>query len=126
MQKNGKDWELVKQAIESRTVTQIRTHAQKFFIKLGKVVPPNMDPITFMKNNPTSFFVNFNNEDNGKDSIENAKPGIEGEQACKKAVDPVPILSIKNDQNGTAPPILDNPKAPPIKKRIKYICFFIV
>ena len=34
--KYGKDWKIVEKQIHSRTGSQVRSHAQKFFIKLSK------------------------------------------------------------------------------------------
>lgn len=34
---HGKDWKLVEKVVGSRTGSQVRSHAQKFFIKLLKV-----------------------------------------------------------------------------------------
>lgn len=36
IQKHGKKWELVSQMLKTRSVVQVRTHAQKYFIKLDK------------------------------------------------------------------------------------------
>lgn len=34
--KTGKDWKQIAKAIPTRTIVQIRTHAQKYFMKLEK------------------------------------------------------------------------------------------
>ena len=36
LEKYGKDWEAISKFIKSRNVTQIRSHAQKMFIKMKK------------------------------------------------------------------------------------------
>lgn len=40
---------------------QLRTHAQKFFIKLS-AKKPSMDPIEFLKSKPTEYFFQKMNE----------------------------------------------------------------
>ena len=34
---HGKDWKTVEKVVKSRTGSQVRSHAQKFFIKLAKI-----------------------------------------------------------------------------------------
>lgn len=34
---HGKDWKVVENVVKSRTGSQVRSHAQKFFIKLNKI-----------------------------------------------------------------------------------------
>jgi len=63
LQKYGKQWNQLKKEIPSRSVVQIRTHAQKFFIKVTKVLPPNIELIDFIQNNPLSFFANLPDDD---------------------------------------------------------------
>jgi len=77
LKKYGKDWTLLKSEISSRTVVQIRTHSQKFFLKLRKLIPPKKDVMEFVKENPLSFFIDiahgeFSEESNEHDS-ENSK-----------------------------------------------------
>ena len=36
MMQHGKDWKMVEKLIETRTGSQVRSHAQKFFLKLNK------------------------------------------------------------------------------------------
>ena len=77
MQKHGKQWALIKEEIPNRTAPQIRTHAQKFFIKLGRKVARNVDMLEFMKSKPASYFLRFDNPSaNGSSSSE---PSLEGE-----------------------------------------------
>lgn len=57
---HGKNWEKVTEAVGSRTLTQVRSHAQKYFLKLeGRKIsgglpkprpihPRQMDPMFFM------------------------------------------------------------------------------
>ena len=66
MQKHGKQWGLIKAEIPNRTAPQIRTHAQKFFIKLGRKVPRDMDAIEFMKSKPASYFLRIDNAASGQ------------------------------------------------------------
>jgi SHAQKYF class myb-like DNA-binding protein len=42
----GKGWKNIASLIKSRTVVQIRTHAQKYFQKLAKANPDNIDTST--------------------------------------------------------------------------------
>ena len=35
MMQNGKDWKIVEKEVQTRTGSQVRSHAQKFFIKLN-------------------------------------------------------------------------------------------
>jgi hypothetical protein len=42
----GKGWKNIASLIKSRTVVQIRTHAQKYFQKLAKANPENIDTST--------------------------------------------------------------------------------
>ena len=34
---HGKDWKTVEKIVKTRTGSQVRSHAQKFFIKLSKI-----------------------------------------------------------------------------------------
>lgn len=34
---HGKNWKLIEGAVETRTTSQVRSHAQKFFLKLHKI-----------------------------------------------------------------------------------------
>lgn len=34
---HGKDWKIVEKVVKTRTGSQVRSHAQKFFIKLNKI-----------------------------------------------------------------------------------------
>jgi hypothetical protein len=34
---HGKDWKVVEKVVKTRTGPQVRSHAQKFFIKLNKI-----------------------------------------------------------------------------------------
>jgi len=34
---HGKDWKKVEEVIQSRTGSQVRSHAQKFFLKISKI-----------------------------------------------------------------------------------------
>ena len=36
LQKYGRDWVKVQKIVRTRTVTQIRSHAQKYFMKMDK------------------------------------------------------------------------------------------
>jgi SHAQKYF class myb-like DNA-binding protein len=39
LRKYGKQWKRIAEEIPTRTVVQIRTHAQKYFLKLAKIEP---------------------------------------------------------------------------------------
>lgn len=45
----GKQWKLLQKSIPSRTIVQIRTHAQKFFIKLGEKLPKETDLLQYLR-----------------------------------------------------------------------------
>jgi hypothetical protein len=34
---HGKNWKLIESVVSSRTTSQVRSHAQKFFLKLHKI-----------------------------------------------------------------------------------------
>ena len=59
LKKYGKDWNLLKSEIPSRTVVQIRTHSQKFFLKLKRLIPSKKDVMEFVKENPLSYFIDI-------------------------------------------------------------------
>ena len=58
LQKYGKKWEDIKTEIPSRTVIQIKTHAQKFFLKISKNLDPNINLVEYVQANPVSHFIN--------------------------------------------------------------------
>ena len=35
---HGKDWRIIENIVKTRTGSQVRSHAQKFFIKLNKII----------------------------------------------------------------------------------------
>ncbi len=51
----------MKSEIPNRTTSQIRTHAQKFFIKLAYDAPPNSDIIEYLKTKPANYFLELPN-----------------------------------------------------------------
>lgn len=54
LRKYGKQWKRIALEIPTRTVVQIRTHAQKFFQKLAKVDPGTSTSIALKPPNPPS------------------------------------------------------------------------
>ena len=84
MQKHGKNWLSIQQAIPNRTSAQIRTHAQKFFAKVSRSVPKGGSIIEFIKSHPVSYFVNIYHEGEGysqpKDDLESPRKSLIPEQ----------------------------------------------
>jgi hypothetical protein len=73
----GKNWKKVQQHVTTRTSTQARSHAQKFFVKLDR---KHIDLQTFLDsldfnnlNNMASELLEFEDEDEGN---ENSSVGI--------------------------------------------------
>lgn len=70
---------MLKKEIHSRTISQIRTHSQKFFLKVAKVAPSAKDLVEFVKETPTSYFLGFpedevnGNSDEAVDNVQNKK-----------------------------------------------------
>eukprot|EP00826_Nyctotherus_ovalis_P034320 TRINITY_DN2837_c0_g2_i1.p2 TRINITY_DN2837_c0_g2~~TRINITY_DN2837_c0_g2_i1.p2 ORF type:complete len:141 (-),score=18.69 TRINITY_DN2837_c0_g2_i1:168-590(-) len=64
LQKYGKKWKLIQKEIPGRSAPQIRTHAQKFFIKLSCIKPENLDVITYIKETPASTLLNIPSQNN--------------------------------------------------------------
>lgn len=63
LQKYGKKWDAIKTEIPSRSIVQIKTHSQKFFLKISKGLPPNTDIMEYVKtNNLSTFFKEYNHE----------------------------------------------------------------
>lgn len=56
--KHGKNWNELQKSIPSRTIIQIRTHAQKFFIKL-KSIAPKVEPLEYLRSRPANSFISF-------------------------------------------------------------------
>ena len=63
LQQYGKQWYELKRVIGTRSVIQIRTHAQKFFIKVAKVAPPGTSLIAFVQSRPLPFFAAIGDDD---------------------------------------------------------------
>lgn len=74
LQKYGKQWHALKKEIPTRSVIQIRTHAQKFFIKVSKIAPTGCDPIAFIQSKPLAFFLNISDGDFDNDDIDDPIP----------------------------------------------------
>lgn len=80
LQSHGKQWGIIQSLIPKRSTSQIRTHAQKFFIKLAQKAPKHVDLIQFMQGKPVSFFLNLSckqssNENSSEGNAEsNEKP----------------------------------------------------
>eukprot|EP00826_Nyctotherus_ovalis_P010297 TRINITY_DN12729_c0_g3_i1.p1 TRINITY_DN12729_c0_g3~~TRINITY_DN12729_c0_g3_i1.p1 ORF type:complete len:178 (+),score=9.00 TRINITY_DN12729_c0_g3_i1:218-751(+) len=54
--KYGKEWKRLKECVPSRTMIQVRTHAQKFFLKLSHSLPKRTDPIQYLRTMSTESF----------------------------------------------------------------------
>lgn len=52
----GKQWKKLQKCVPTRTVIQIRTHAQKFFIKLGQILPRGTNPMQYLKKTSAKSF----------------------------------------------------------------------
>lgn len=100
LQKHGKDWNRLKSEVPSRTVVQIRTHSQKFFLRLMKIAPSNQDPMDFVRENPLSYFINIAHgefsEDSDEQPVENSKQIPANEEFKGKASD----INLQVIQNG--------------------------
>ena len=48
----GKDWKKVQQCVKTRSTTQARSHAQKYFLKQGRTISPENDQVA--KEEPSS------------------------------------------------------------------------
>ena len=59
IQKYGTKWPLISKEIPKRTSSQIRTHAQKFFIKVSNILPDDSEIIPFLQSKPAEFFANL-------------------------------------------------------------------
>ncbi len=122
MQKHGKQWALIKAEIPSRTAPQIRTHAQKFFLRVAHKVPPGSDVLDFLRTKPASYFVHLENgqdtsspvrraekksarksrDENGatpKDSHEDEEDKVNGLQPPEKKKDEDEDMEELNDKN---------------------------
>lgn len=56
MQEYGKTWSKVKSKVSGRSVGQVRAHAQKFFLKVDAIRPPNIDVTSFLNTQSAEFF----------------------------------------------------------------------
>jgi len=63
IKKYGKKWPLVSKAIPSRTSSQIRTHAQKFFLKIEKMCKRGEDEVGFIQRHPISYLLSFDKDE---------------------------------------------------------------
>ena len=48
----GKQWKKLNECVPSRTITQIKTHAQKFFIRLQRMAPKEVDSLEYLRKMP--------------------------------------------------------------------------
>jgi hypothetical protein len=69
---------VIQSLIPNRTTSQIRTHAQKFFIKLANVAPERTDLLEFLRSKPAKFFLSLSGKnesyEGSSENIENATP----------------------------------------------------
>ncbi len=49
----------MQKSIPTRTVVQIRTHAQKFFLRLSRVTPQGVNEMTFLQSKPAKSFISY-------------------------------------------------------------------
>lgn len=56
LKKHGKQWKKLNKCVPTRTITQIKTHAQKFFIRLENMTPKGTDPLQYLRTMPTKAF----------------------------------------------------------------------
>ena len=66
LMKYGKNWAELKKNIPTRTIVQIRTHSQKFFMKVRELAPKDSDLLVFLKTKPPEFFLSFGKENNAE------------------------------------------------------------
>ncbi len=65
--------------VATRSVIQIRTHAQKFFIKVAKVAPCGVDLVEFVQSRPLSYFVGMDDSDPGSEEEKQQTPDSESQ-----------------------------------------------
>ena len=93
LQKYGKHWSLVKAEIPNRSTSQIRTHAQKFFIKLSYVAPKNMELIAYMQTKPATFFLDLPNHTPSKNPNNHHKRKSSESPVSRKRLGPDPPIT---------------------------------
>ena len=89
IQKHGKNWKMIEKMVQSRSPTQLRSHAQKFFIKIMQIYNTS-DPINYIKENADSLNL-VSNSSNEK--VERKQTEIE--DAIKMKYD----TSIQDEEN---------------------------
>ncbi len=76
VQKHGKAWGRVQAEVRTRTTAQIRTHAQKFFLKVTRDVPSGVDIIAFIKSKPLEYFVEMSDSDSSASAEKREGPTV--------------------------------------------------
>jgi hypothetical protein len=100
LKKYGKKWKELQKCIPTRTVIQIRTHAQKFFIKLEQLLPQGTDLIKYLRNTPLKSFIDIIkdfNEANSKSISSSFSSSSSGIVLCYSLVN-----SEENKEEGEA------------------------
>ena len=120
----GNNWKKVEGYVQTRTSTQIRSHAQKFLIKLKKKYKIN--ELNYNNEKDTSNFIikiDENNEENNKDEIDTIINKLDNSNQSEMEMDKVEKLLLKifkiNKKNGDIQ-IIKRIKTPPnsINKKI--------
>ena len=57
--KYGKNWEELQKSVPTRSLIQIRTHSQKFFIRLEQIVPTNIDIIDYIRSKSPKYLLSY-------------------------------------------------------------------
>jgi SHAQKYF class myb-like DNA-binding protein len=101
----GNNWKKVEGYVQTRTSTQIRSHAQKFLIKLKKKYKIN--ELNYNNEKDTSNFIikiDENNEENNKDEIDTIINKLDNSNQSEMEMDKVEKLLLKifkiNKKNG--------------------------
>ena len=120
----GNNWKKVEGYVQTRTSTQIRSHAQKFLIKLKKKYKIN--ELNYNNEKDTSNFIikiDENNEENNKDEIDTIINKLDNSNQSEMEMDKVEKLLLKifkiNKKNGDIQ-MIKRIKTPPnsINKKI--------
>lgn len=72
----GKEWKKLAKCVPTRTLTQIKTHAQKFLIRLKRSTPRGMDPLEHFGRMSKKALVPFikDSSDSNPEALESESP----------------------------------------------------